>query len=451
MTSSEKDNSGSTTQATEPASEEEQVNVAGGQKHDEPVAILRDVVVERVERLAEGYRESGQIDVDALDEVSRLEAVLRAYGRAKPRPRQWPWRVPALAMATAGLVSVLLFVRVPCTEVTLDLALSSLSFQLAEAQGDRAAGGKASLAGPEIAASRAVLKGVDNIGGVPGTPVIVPDTWQAFASSDGLLAGPIVVGSGTWVRLLSAEAPGALTFRLKHDTDPVAINLHLPRHVRVVPPRSELAEQLGGLQKAVELNLAANPKQLLEIVLTPLPQADLDPMALFGDELPISGLDFERGDPTAERRQREFSAVQGGFLYLEALGGEQRQVRKGEYLYLGGRRDLVGAGEHGAWTTISDWLAPFFTACRKLNSATDNPGLSGTITEIAATPEHLTLQATAAVRGLSVGSRSNPQDLMPRVLEWLHAHHETKLFWGVFSFLFLFVLLPVMRFWGVDR
>ena len=128
MTSSEKDNSGSTTQATEPASEDDQVNVAAGKSHEEPAAILRDVIVERVERLAEGYRDSGQIDASALDEVSRLESLLQAYRRVKPRRRRWPWRVPALAVATAGLVSLLLFVRVPCIEITLELALSSLSF-----------------------------------------------------------------------------------------------------------------------------------------------------------------------------------------------------------------------------------------------------------------------------------------------------------------------------------
>ncbi len=451
MTSSEKDNSGSTTQATESASEDDQVNVAAGKSHEEPAAILRDVIVERVERLAEGYRDSGQIDASALDEASRLESLLQAYRRVKPRPRRWPWRVPALAVATAGLVSVLLFVRVPCTEITLELALSSLSFQLAEAQGNRTAGRKASLAGPEIPASRAVLKGVDGISGVPGISVIVPDTWQAFASPGGLLAGPIVVDSRTWVRLLPAEAPGALKMRLKHDTSPVAIDLNLPAGVRVVPPRSELAEHLEALGTPVELNLAADPGQLLEIEFAPMPQAGLDPMALFGDELPVTGLDFKRGDPTAERRQREFSALQGGSLYLEALGGEERQVRKGEYLYLGGSKNLTGAGDQGAWAAISGWLAPYFAACRKLNSTTGDLALAGTITQISATPEHLSLQASAAVRGLRVGSRSNPQDLMPRVLEWLHAHHETKLFWGVFSFLFLFVLLPVMRFWGMDR
>lgn len=451
MASSDPNNSGSTTPPADPDPEDVQADAAGATSSGDAVAILRRGIIERVERLAGTYRHSGQVDAGALGEVERLDHVLQAYQRARPRSKQWPWRVPLLAVFTAGLVSALLFVRVPCTEVTLDLTLSSLGFQLSDAQGGGTADGSISLTAEEIAAARVALKGIDTIGGVPGATAMTPDTdWQAFASTDGLLMGPLMLDSGTWVRLFQATAEGALPIRLKHEADPVAIELHLPPGTRVVP-RSELANRLRELREAVTLELAANPQQLLEIEVTPLPQVKLDPAGVFGSELPIAGLDFEWGDPSAEGRQREFSAVREGFVYLEALAGEQHRLRQGEYLYIGQRGESAGAGGQAPWTTISNWLAPYFAACQALTTATANHDVAGTITAIAVTPKELTLQARAAVRTLGVGSRSNPRDLMPRALEWLQAHHETKLFWGVFSFLFLFVLLPMMRFWGMGK
>ncbi|HSA82058.1 MAG TPA: hypothetical protein VLE23_14675 [Geminicoccaceae bacterium] len=376
----------------------------------------------------------------------------QAYERARPAAKPWPWRLPLVALVTAALVSLLLFVRVPCTEVTLDLGLSSLGFQV----GGPGRAASIALTGAEIAATRVTVRGIDTIAAPPLLAATTPGRdWLSFHSNAGLLVNPIDLASGTWVRLSPPRSASALTLRFRHDSESASITLHLPADVASVPP-GVLPDGLGERGESYTVTLSSAPNQPLDMELTPQPRAGAtlsETLArvseTFDSELPITGLILEQGDPSA-RRRGTFSSVLDGSVYREALAGNAHDLRRGEYLRIGDDgRSYAG---WRAWTRpIEGWLFPRFASCRVLGSRENGLSLSGVMTTISIAPERLALQAQLDTRSLAVGSRGETRDLMPRLLEWLQANAEAGLFWSVFLYLFLVVLLPLLRFWGIQR
>jgi hypothetical protein len=138
----------------------------------------------------------------------------------------------------------------------------------------------------------------------------------------------------------------------------------------------------------------------------------------FEGELEVDRLSFARVMEVEGEMARRLSAVLGGTVFLESLGGKAYELRQGEHL------DLV------------------------LESAT--------ISGLSVTPEMVRLRATGRARALSVGSPgsavngSGTRNLMPRWLEWLTARHEIGLFWGATLYAFG-LLLGILRFWGIGK
>jgi hypothetical protein len=410
------------------------------------IEILQQQIVERTDHVARNYEQSGTTDRKAWAEIERLDGVLRAYQHARPARKGFPWRVSLLAVLTAVLVSLLLFVRVPCTEVTLDLHLSSLALQLADGP----------LTTGEIEVKQVTVKRFSPEGITIGAQrVPVPPATRALRlASNGLAIDKIALEPGTWVWISPPRRDASLKFRFVHDTKPVSVTLQVPPDAVVRPP-GVLPDLLGE-----PLTISSAPKQPLEIELEPRPldgASDAETLAriseTFGSELPMTGLYLKSGDPWAAQRG-VFSSILAGEVYREALAGKAYDLRRGEYLRLGevGDPRQHGASDGGAWTNrISAWLDPRFASCRALGRPDAAPGVSGTMTAISITPGQVALQAQADTRSLAVGTRDQMRDLMPRLLEWLQANSEVALFWSVFLYLFLAVVLPLLRFWSPQR
>ncbi len=451
MASNDPKTSGSTTLPAEGEGD-------GRSRATPPIEILQQKIAERTEQIARGYEQSGTTDPEACAEIGRLEGVLRAYQSVQPPKKTFPWRVPLLAAVTAFLVSLLLFVRVPCTEVTLDLRLASLAFQLADGPAT-ATGETLALTTGEIAADRVTIRGVDPESIAAGAQrVRMPprSSWLSLASDQGLLIGTIEVAPGTWVWISPPRLDAPLELRLKHDSKPVSVTVHVPPDVTVAPPRV-LPATLGEPREPYTLTVSSGPKQPLQLELIP---RSLDGASagetlariseIFGNELPITGLRLQSGDPWAAQRG-VFSSILAGAVYREALAGKAYDLRRGEYLRMGddGGRSLQG---WAAWRrSLEQRLSGLFASCGVLGRPDDALGLSGVITAISFIPDQVALQAQADTRSLAVGSRGETRDLMPRLLEWLQANAEVTLFWSVFLYLFLVVLLPLLRFWGAQR
>lgn len=319
MASSDPSISGST---IPPPDADENRSGRGRRRTKSSVELLRRRLVEQTERLARQYERSGQVDPSAVAEIERLDRVARAYEHARPASRPWPWRLPLIALLTALLVSLLLFVRVPCTEVTLDLSLSSLAFRLSGP--DRGADDRAiALTTEDIAATRVTVRGIDTVAAQPELPAPTSgrDT-LSFLAKDGFVIGPIELPSGTWVRISPPRFDGKLSLRFKHDREPASITLHLTPDVTVVP------RVLGERRAHGTVTLASDPNQPLEVELVPRLEDGTtigDALAriseTFGSELPVTGINLEWGDPWAQRRG-VFSSVLDGAVYREALAGQ---------------------------------------------------------------------------------------------------------------------------------
>jgi hypothetical protein len=425
------------------------------------IEVLQQKIAERAEQVAREYEQSGTTDPEACAEVGRLDGVLRAYQNARPAKKPFPWRVPLLAALTGVLVSLLLFVRVPCTEVTLDLRLSSLAFQLADGAA-AAADETIALTTGEIAADRVTVRGVDPEGIAAGAQrVRVPPrtSWLSFASDEGLLIGSMEIEPGTWVWISPPRLDAPLKLRFNHDSKPVSVTLYVPPEVTVAPPRA-FSNPLGEPGEPYTLTISSAPQQPLQLELVPRSlDGASDAITLarisetFGSELPITGLYLKSGDPLSAQRG-VFSSILAGTVYREALAGNAYELRRGEYLQLGEAGDPrpPGSLDWGASTRpIEAWLFSRLSSCRALDRPADALGVSGVMTGISITPEQLSFQSQADTRSLTVGSRDQTRDLMPRLLEWLQANSEAGLFWSVFLYLFLVVLLPLLRFWGIQR
>ena len=81
----------------------------------------------------EVIQSGGQVSAEKLATLQRLARLAELCNAAPPLPRK-RWPVAAALGLTLVLVSILLFVRVPVTEIELDLALSEVSFVLSSPQ-----------------------------------------------------------------------------------------------------------------------------------------------------------------------------------------------------------------------------------------------------------------------------------------------------------------------------
>src|SRR6058998_2320177 len=85
------------------------------------------------EASADALRTQGEVSAERLASLGRLAQLLEMVERADP-PFHARWSVRAVALATLVVVSVLLFARMPSTQIALELRVSEVSFVLPTAQ-----------------------------------------------------------------------------------------------------------------------------------------------------------------------------------------------------------------------------------------------------------------------------------------------------------------------------
>ncbi|HZA66530.1 MAG TPA: hypothetical protein VE592_06240 [Geminicoccaceae bacterium] len=391
---------------------------------NDPGAALRAAIRERVERAAAGdLAASG----DAADEVQRLTQLLAAYEQTRPRPPRRAWPVVALLLAIAVAVSLLLFLRVPSTEVTLALELSSLGFRIGN-DPEPGAAEHVGLLG-RIITDEMTIDDVDAVE-VDDVPVPEVSDFKLRATGAGAISlRPLEVPVGTWVRVDRPDPAGALTLELAHPRAELQVVLTLPEGIEVLPPGSGLARALSGgsggqrvllrAERPGEGGQCARLRLRWRASASPGAAAGADP-APFQGALPVDALLLSDLDGAAERAQ--VSTVLGGALYLEAVAGREVALRRHQLLDVGLGPIAQGAGARAG--ELCAVAAPAPASAR------------GRLWRIAVGPEAIALEAEATVSRLSTGTAAYRRDLMPRWLEWLQSRQELLLFWGAFGSLF---------------
>ena len=337
--------------------------------------------------------------------VARLARLIEIRNSAAPPRRNW-WAAGVLA-STLAIVSVLLFVRVPETDVELDLTISGVRFTLA---GDQVIAGAMRVAQLGVSGLREIQLPMDAAAGA-GAVQISADQSAIRVSVNGsgkapgmATLAPLSLSTGTSVGLQPIGSPYEYGLSIKAASVAMrvdvsgAVDLALagsaPRHVEFRSPRPIL---LRGGQDDVDLDMtfpAATPSPFS-------PQLAVRDLALFRID------EFSEGNRSLVRR---VSTVLSGTLFLESLNGEALHMRSGEALQF----------------EKSD----------------------GEMRELRLEDNRIGLRYHGRVRGMTTGSGEGSRSLMPTYLEWLRARHGLSLLWGAALYLFGLVA-GALRWWGI--
>jgi hypothetical protein len=371
----------------------------GGQEPTSPEAVvrLRAVLRQRARAIAEdAARAGGHVPAEAVEELARLARVAEvctAVEPPRPRPR---WPAAAALGLTLLVATLLLFVRVPQTAITLDVTLSSVSFEVPAMQVLLEAVTLTTLGASGFREIRLPASG----GRAPETFGVAdgddPAIQIAVASDSGrtgtISLGPITTPPGTrvWVRYLGRPNQ----YRLSLQGPELQLQAVVLGPV-LASPAGRRPERLDfDSPKAVQLRPGTD---VVDLDLS-FPERPKDALA---HRIQAHDISFSRVDQYADPERalvRRLPTIESGSLYYEALDGRERRLRAGQEMRLGESR-----GEVRAMRLVDGGIA---------------------------------LRFEGRVGSMSTGPDASPTDLMPTWLEWLRARHGLALLWGTALYLF---------------
>jgi len=359
---------------------------------------LRDLLRRQAEAAsAEAVRAGGEVAAERVEALGRLARLVEIRQAAQPprARRRWP---AAVALGTTLLVvSVLLFARVPETEIELDLKVSELSFvspreqTLAESM-QLAALGASGLRSVRLPAG---ASGDESTAGDAAAVRLSVDPAAANGGSIDLANITLAPGDRVWLRRSEPPADGRLSLQGR------------PAELRVDVFGAVQVESAG--QAARRLDLAAPQTVVLQ---SGTDEVDLD-LSLaasaaggsagrrFASQLGANDLalvEVEEFLDPGRTLVRRISSIESGSLYFVSLGDRERKLRPREML----------AFERS----------------------------QGELRTLRLQDDAIELKYHGRVRGLSTGVDASRRSLMPTCYEWLSARHSLSLLWGGAFYLF---------------
>jgi hypothetical protein len=358
----------------------------------DPVDGLRALLHDRAKAAANLARsDGGRVSAAELEELERLSRLVK-LGEAAGSTSRKRWPVATALGATLLIVSLLLFTRVPTTEVELDLAASEAAFVVPSQQ---------------VLTERLNLSAVGIAGAVSielprplGAPATTPADGdlaiRIAATSVGNRVGRVNLSAltvlpGTRVGIQRLEGSPRYRLSLRGADLVVRVGVLGPTEIGLAgmavervdfrTPRSIVLKS-----GAHELTIDLSPSTDVPTLNSPLPVTRL---ALFRvDEYP-------EGDHTVVRR---VSTIESGSVFLESLNGQERKLRAGQRL--------------------------------------DFDEIQGEMRTLRLGADHVALKLGGRVRGMTTGSGSTERSLMPTVLDWMYARHGVSLLWGTTLYVF---------------
>jgi hypothetical protein len=329
----------------------------------------------------------------------RLEALagLRTLADMKPRhatpTRRW---IPALVMvATLLLMSGLLFIHVPSTEIELEIQATEVSFRVPTLQ-PLTEGTPLALLGAD--GLRRIRMGGDRrhaerlLVMEQGDEGFVRLSSRKDGTRDGTitLAG-IAVPARTVGSLRYTGVPNH--FRLGLAAADLEMRADVQGPVTAAVAGGGVQEMDFEVPEAVDLR--GGNETNLELTFRDLEDAGFSP------QLQVDALSFIRIDErrdTEHAAVRELSTIGSGMLYMESLNGEKRELRSAELLQFS--------------------------------------GVGGDILAMRLAPDHVSLRFRGQVSDIVAGTPRSRRSLMPTLLEWARAQHGVSLLWGGSLYMF---------------
>jgi hypothetical protein len=374
---------------------------------------LRELLARRAKALAEeASRPNGHPSTENVQELELLAKIVNIRDAAIAPPSRKRWPVAAVLGLTLLIVSILLFVHIPETEIELDLKASEVSFVMSTQQALTQTIGLTALgaSGLELVVSAA---GIDH--GALGTlPLDRPAAaiHLSVESSDKpkgtINLASLVLPAGTQVSLRGT--------RTSHES---RLSLTIPEGSETTGKVELNGSVLAGLAGSIPIKLdLVSPRAILlqagsRALDLDLQFADgahhaLTPNVAVRDLL-LSRIDESQG---LERTViHQVSTVVGGTLYIESLNGKERKLRAGETV-----RFANSVGEFRTLEMLDDGVA---------------------------------LRFVGRVQGMSTGWGEHASSLMPTYLEWLKANQALVLMWSVTLYVFG-VVVAILRWWRVS-
>jgi hypothetical protein len=376
---------------------------------------LRDLLQEQAKKLSDEAVESdGQVSDDQVEKLERLAQIVEICEKTKPPKARRRWPVGVILGITLLIVLGLFSVRIPKTEIELDMTMTETRFELSKSV---------------ILADAIVLSalGASELREVQ-LPRALSVDGQSIAAQK--VIAPTETGAALRLTVIEdADPPGTITLTallLPEGTkvwvshpgvpDQYRISLEIPEKSRlnlqvsiagtlqVIFPGAQAEQVVYKIPRTIQMQAVSN---LVDLDLT-LPEGA---QAFLAPHLPVQDLAFVRIDQfvdTTGTYIRQVSTVQSGTLYFTELNSREYPLRIGE----------------GLQFEQSD----------------------GQMRTLEMEDGQLALKFHGYVRGMTTGWEESPENLMPSWLEWLSARHGLTLLWGTTLYIFG-VALGVLRWW----
>ena len=379
-------------------------------QHDPEDDRLRELLRARVRTaIKETLDADGQVHPEHVKDLEELARLVHIADAARQPPRRKLWPIAATLIGALIVVSALLFVRVPETEVELDLTAEEIGFVVSNEQ----------VLTEIVDLTALTVSGVRRVHlpQGPGDPAETPVLGAGRASTLDLTAvtdeknhsaislDPLTVPAGTrvWIRRLSMHQ-----HRLSLEGKDLALSAAVWGRLRIKMDGMPLEQRDYVAPRPVFMEASSG---VLDVDLTIAGASQPS----FSPQLRASALSFSRIDEfrTEDRTLiRPLSTIVSGTLFLEALNGFQHELRVGEALRFERSEGLI----------------------RTLALDPRN--------------DHIAVKFRGRVRGMQTGWGDVQRSLMPSQLEWLQARRGLYLLWG--STLSVFGLIAsLLRWWGV--
>ena len=362
---------------------------------------IDQIVERRANELLERIAAGEPVSEEEFASVKRVAALASLAADARSTQRR-TWPVAAVALVTLALISLLLYSRVPSTEIELDAKLSEVSFTLTSRQ---AILGTQNFAAVGASGLERVALPYTSDGAPPVLDAVSGDLCNAeiALTSDGAGRGVVslnalAVPGGTRVSLTRQADDRVALLLTPPASQRLSISVSVRGHVHTVahcPSGTVNGGQNYASPQLIELTGVSSAPISLQFTI--VPGATL----AFSSQMGVSDISMLQVEELIEGTgplARQVSSLASGSLYLESLNGKQVALRPYEEL-----RFTRSSGD-----------------IRKLSLSPSGGLDAGT----------LALEAQASVEGMTIGRQPNVRSLMPTYLEWLSARQGLALLWG---------------------
>lgn len=363
--------------------------------------LLRRQATEARDRALDNDGQISAEETDPLERLARLVEIAEQTEEPSKRPR---WPVAAVLALTLSVMSGLLFLRVPSTNVVIDLKVDEVELVVPQSQTlnepiplvELGAAGLASLRMPRSKdSSGQVHSAADKTWS--RIQLSVPEPGQGRMTLD-----PLTPAANTRIWLRKTRLPNQYGLSLQHDE--IVITLTLSGWFALRSLEAPNIKRDFGRGKAMHLT---GREKVVDITMTVAEGA----RATFARVIPVSALKLLKvHQDTVGQTRVEESTIRAGTIYFSDLDDKSQSLRAGEMLRL-----EVSEGHLRALSLAEDHVAFSF---------------HGRLTE------------------LTSGEGRGRRSLMPTYLEWMSAQYALSLLWGAAMYVFG-LALAIMRWWRI--